>query len=88
MSSRNIAIMLHVLRPDAVAAAAGFIDVVAGREQIACWLRPEAIEAVRPLLTRPVDLHLKGLQALGAGAVENLDGVVEDVKFPLPSGLR
>lgn len=28
------------------------------------------------------------LQALGAGAVENLDGVVEDVKFPLPSGLR
>ena len=57
MSSRNIAIMLHVLRPDAVAAAAGFIDVVAGREQIACWLRPEAIEAVRPLLTRPVDLH-------------------------------
>ena len=28
------------------------------------------------------------LQALGAGVVENLDGVVEDVKFPLPSGLR
>ena len=28
------------------------------------------------------------LHALGAGAVENLDGVVEDVKFPLPSGLR
>ena len=28
------------------------------------------------------------LQTLGAGAVENLDGVVEDVKFPLPSGLR
>ena len=28
------------------------------------------------------------LQALGAGAVENLDGVVEDVKVPLPSGLR
>ena len=28
------------------------------------------------------------LQALGAGAVESLDGVVEDVKFPLPSGLR
>ena len=28
------------------------------------------------------------LHALGAGAVENLDGVIEDVKFPLPSGLR
>ena len=28
------------------------------------------------------------LQTLGAGAVESLDGVVEDVKFPLPSGLR
>jgi len=28
------------------------------------------------------------LHALGAGKVQNLDGVVEDVKFPLPSGLR
>ena len=28
------------------------------------------------------------LHELGAGAVENLDGVIEDVKFPLPSGLR
>jgi 4-hydroxy-3-methylbut-2-enyl diphosphate reductase len=28
------------------------------------------------------------LHALGAGQVENLDGVIEDVKFPLPSGLR
>ena len=28
------------------------------------------------------------LHALGAGAVENLDGVIEDIKFPLPSGLR
>jgi 4-hydroxy-3-methylbut-2-en-1-yl diphosphate reductase len=28
------------------------------------------------------------LHELGAGAVRNLDGVVEDVKFPLPSGLR
>ena len=28
------------------------------------------------------------LQALGAGTVESLDGVIEDVKFPLPSGLR
>lgn len=28
------------------------------------------------------------LHALGAGSVENLDGVIEDVKFPLPSGLR
>lgn len=28
------------------------------------------------------------LHALGAGSVESLDGVVEDVKFPLPSGLR
>ena len=28
------------------------------------------------------------LKALGAGEALNLDGVVEDVKFPLPSGLR
>ena len=28
------------------------------------------------------------LKALGAGEVSHLDGVVEDVKFPLPSGLR
>ena len=28
------------------------------------------------------------LRALGAGQVENLNGVIEDVKFPLPSGLR
>ncbi len=28
------------------------------------------------------------LHELGAGAVQDLDGVVEDVKFPLPSGLR
>ncbi len=28
------------------------------------------------------------LHTLGAGQVENLDGVIEDVKFPLPSGLR
>ena len=28
------------------------------------------------------------LHALGAGSVENLDGVIEDIKFPLPSGLR
>lgn len=28
------------------------------------------------------------LHALGAGVVNNLDGVVEDIKFPLPSGLR
>ena len=28
------------------------------------------------------------LHQLGAGAVQNLDGVIEDVKFPLPSGLR
>jgi 4-hydroxy-3-methylbut-2-enyl diphosphate reductase len=28
------------------------------------------------------------LHELGAGNVEHLDGVIEDVKFPLPSGLR
>ncbi len=28
------------------------------------------------------------LHELGAGSVQNLDGVIEDVKFPLPSGLR
>lgn len=28
------------------------------------------------------------LHELGAGTVQNLDGVIEDVKFPLPSGLR
>lgn len=35
-----------------------------------------------------VDEVIARLHALGAGAVQNLDGVVEDVKFPLPSGLR
>ena len=28
------------------------------------------------------------LHELGSGSVQNLDGVVEDVKFPLPNGLR
>lgn len=31
---------------------------------------------------------IERLHALGAGTVQNLDGVIEDVKFPLPSGLR
>ncbi len=35
-----------------------------------------------------VDEVIARLHALGAGTVQNLDGVVEDVKFPLPSGLR
>jgi len=35
-----------------------------------------------------VDEVVARLHVLGAGAVQNLDGVVEDVKFPLPSGLR
>ena len=35
-----------------------------------------------------VDEVIAQLHQLGAGAVQNLDGVVEDVKFPLPSGLR
>ena len=35
-----------------------------------------------------VEEVIERLHALGAGQVENLDGVIEDVKFPLPSGLR
>jgi 4-hydroxy-3-methylbut-2-enyl diphosphate reductase len=35
-----------------------------------------------------VDEVIARLHALGAGRVQSLDGVVEDVKFPLPSGLR
>lgn len=35
-----------------------------------------------------VDEVIARLHQLGAGAVQSLDGVVEDVKFPLPSGLR
>jgi 4-hydroxy-3-methylbut-2-en-1-yl diphosphate reductase len=35
-----------------------------------------------------VEEVLMRLEALGASSVTNLDGVVEDVKFPLPSGLR
>lgn len=35
-----------------------------------------------------VEEVIERLHALGAGAVENLEGVIEDVKFPLPSGLR
>ena len=35
-----------------------------------------------------VDEVIARLHELGAGAVQSLDGVVEDVKFPLPSGLR
>lgn len=35
-----------------------------------------------------VDEVVARLQTLGAGVVDNLDGVIEDVKFPLPSGLR
>jgi len=35
-----------------------------------------------------VEEVLMRLEALGANSVTNLDGVIEDVKFPLPSGLR
>ena len=35
-----------------------------------------------------VEEVIERLHALGAGTVKNLDGVIEDVKFPLPSGLR
>jgi 4-hydroxy-3-methylbut-2-enyl diphosphate reductase len=35
-----------------------------------------------------VEEVIERLHALGAGTVQNLDGVIEDVKFPLPSGLR
>lgn len=35
-----------------------------------------------------VEEVLTRLKDLGAGAVTNLDGVIEDVKFPLPAGLR
>ena len=49
VTSRNIAITPHILRSDAVAAAAAFIDEVSGHDDIACWLRPDAIAAVTPL---------------------------------------
>ena len=58
VTSRNIAITPHILRSDAVAAAAAFIDEVSGHDDIACWLRPDAIAAVTPLLTRPVEFHV------------------------------
>lgn len=35
-----------------------------------------------------VEEVIERLHALGTGKVEQLDGVIEDVKFPLPSGLR
>ena len=35
-----------------------------------------------------VEEVIERLHALGAGKVQNLEGVIEDVKFPLPSGLR
>jgi 4-hydroxy-3-methylbut-2-enyl diphosphate reductase len=35
-----------------------------------------------------VEEVIERLRALGAGKVQNLEGVIEDVKFPLPSGLR
>ena len=57
VTTRNIAIALHVLRPDAVAAAAEFADEVSGRDGIACWLRPEGVEALAPLVRRPGELR-------------------------------
>ncbi len=57
VTRRNIALALHVQRPDAVAAATEFVDAVGGRDDIAVWLRPEAIELVRPQLTHDVELH-------------------------------
>jgi len=57
VTTRNIAIALHVLRPDAVAAAAAFADEVSGRAEIACWLRPEGVAALEPLVKRPAELR-------------------------------
>ncbi len=56
MTSRNIAIALHVNRDDAVEAAAEFVAALSARG-ITCYLRPDAIEVIRPRLARAVDLR-------------------------------
>lgn len=55
MTHRNIAIALHVQRADAVEAAVGFIAGLSARG-ITCYLRPDAIEVLAPLLPPEVDL--------------------------------
>jgi 4-hydroxy-3-methylbut-2-enyl diphosphate reductase len=55
------------------------------------WLQTQPRIGVTAGASAPevlVEEVIARLQALGAGSVQNLDGVVEDVKFPLPSGLR
>ena len=59
MTSRNIAIALHVNRADAVEAAAEFVAALSARG-ITCYLRPDAIEVVRPRLEGTVDLRPYG----------------------------
>jgi NAD+ kinase len=56
VTSRNIAIALHVNRADAVEAAAEFVAALSARG-ITCYLRPDAIEVVRPRLEGTVDLR-------------------------------
>ena len=58
MTLRNIAIALHVLRPDAVAAATKFVDGVCGHPEIVVWLRPEAADLIRPMVRPDADLRL------------------------------
>lgn len=53
--TRNIAITLHILRPEAVSAAAAFIEGCA-HVGIKCWLRPLAMEALRPEVAANVTL--------------------------------
>ncbi len=56
MTTRSIAIALHVQRADAVDAAADFVDGVSA-QGITCCLRAEAIAAVVPKLSRTVELR-------------------------------
>lgn len=55
------------------------------------WLQAQPRIGVTAGASAPevlVEEVIARLHELGAGRVHNLDGVVEDVKFPLPSGLR
>lgn len=55
------------------------------------WLQAQPRIGVTAGASAPevlVEEVIARLHELGAGRVQNLDGVVEDVKFPLPSGLR
>lgn len=50
MTSRNIAIALHVQREQAIQAACVFVNGVCAHPGITVWLRADALEAIRPML--------------------------------------